>query len=58
MVELGWVDGKVLVSAVELLVETMDDVEDVSVTSSTAKLDIVVELLLGVGVSKKHSMLQ
>ena len=58
MVELGWVDGKVLVSAVELLEETMDDVEetvtDVSVTSSTA----MVELLLGVGVSKKHSWLQ
>ena len=64
MVELGWVDGKVLVSAVELLVETMDEVEetvtDVSVTSSTTKLDIVVvvELLLGVGVSKKHCWLQ
>ena len=58
MVELGWVDGKVLVSAVELLEETMDDVEetvtDVSVTSSTA----MVVLLLGVGVSKKHSWLQ
>ena len=64
MVELGWVDGKVLVSAVELLEETMDDVEetvtDVSVTSSTTKLDmvVVVELPLGVGVSKKHSWLQ
>ena len=63
MVELGWVDGKVLISAVELLEETMDEVEetvtDVSVTSSTEKLDIVVvELLLGVGVSKKHSMVQ
>ena len=60
MVELGWVDGKVLVSAVELLDETIDDVEGVSVTSSTAKLDIVVvvELLLGVGVSKKHSWVQ
>ena len=56
MVELGWVDGKVLVSAVELLEETMDEetVTDVSVTYSTA----MVELLLGVGVSKKHSWLQ
>ena len=26
VVELGWVDGKVLVSAVELLVETLDEI--------------------------------
>jgi|ERR1712126_311983 len=66
-VEVGRLDDEVL-SAVELVVETLDDVDeptsgtvvDVTASSSTTKLETVdvVVLVLGVGVSKKHSSLQ
>jgi len=65
-VEVGRLDEEAL-SAVELLVETLDDVDeptsgtvvDVTASSSTTKLETVDDVLvLGVGVSKKHSSLQ
>jgi len=66
-VEVSRLDDEVL-SSVELLVEILDDVDetasgtvvDVTFSSSTTKLETVevVVLVLGVGVSKKHSSLQ
>jgi len=67
-VEVGRLDDDEVLSTVELLAETLDDVDetasgtivDVTTSSSTTKLETVdvVVLVLGVGVSKKHSSLQ